>query len=168
MRNLDWYLDTARERQRLASDHELSLWLGRSKGQVAQWRTKRCWPTGKVMVKLAAACDVPSGIALAELGTWKEPEVAEWRDLVASLSRHVSAVLIAIILGNTMPPGASPAAARTPLEQPAAASPEHIHYATFISRLRRRAAQLKQALRNAFLNPRHNSGHTGAAVGCVV
>ncbi len=102
MRQIDWYLDEARRRVGLKSDHELSAWLGMSRTACTQWRTRRHWPKGPTMERLADACGIDRQIALAELGAWKEPDVATWRRLVDFLTRHAAALvtLIAVYFGS--------------------------------------------------------------------
>ena len=102
MQNLDWFLDEARSRQKLESDTALARHLSVSRELISQWRTKRCWPTGPAMERLADAAGVSREVALAQLGAWREPEVATWRRLVDFLTRHAAALatLMAVYFGS--------------------------------------------------------------------
>ena len=54
------------------------------------------------MERLADAAGVSREVALAQLGAWREPEVATWRRLVDFLTRHAAALatLMAVYFGS--------------------------------------------------------------------
>lgn len=68
---LDEYVDRAKEVRGFASDRALARDLDVSHNLISQYRTKRAWPSDKLMVKLAHLADVDPEIALLDLCQWR-------------------------------------------------------------------------------------------------
>ncbi len=108
-RDINWYMNTAKEVKNIKSDRKLATYLGLA--SVALWRNphRPTVPEIPVMIKLAKICDVPEEIALLDRAEWeatfKAPETAHLfekiRKELRSLSQYAAAVPLGVILYNT-------------------------------------------------------------------
>ena len=71
LRNIDWYLDTAKARQGTLSDRQLSIALGRSTGAVFDFRRGFSFPSDDTQIKLGQMAGVPASEALMDLNIWR-------------------------------------------------------------------------------------------------
>jgi len=71
MTTIDEYLDSALLKLPHASDRQLCRELGLGLGTVSQWRTKRSWPSDKVIVQIAHLAGINELQALIDLNIWR-------------------------------------------------------------------------------------------------
>jgi hypothetical protein len=144
--NLDWYLDEARTAIGAPSDRQLALALRVDTASLSAYRTKRAWPSPEVMVRLAELAKVSPEVALAQLASWRYPDVPTYTNIVelvravenggpvwdqvrVTLRRGASAlVLVLVFFFSNGGDGNSPALARDTV------SAKTIHYATLAAR----------------------------------
>lgn len=71
MKTIDWYLDTAKEKNSLSSDRQLAKeHLHVSSPSLSDWRTRKSFPKTIHMMKLAQLCESSEEEALLELQVW--------------------------------------------------------------------------------------------------
>lgn len=70
MKNLDWYIETAKKNTGIKSNRQLGPAIGVSVHAVSQYQTGRAWPTAEVMEQLATLCGVDVENALMHRALW--------------------------------------------------------------------------------------------------
>lgn len=90
---IDDYLDRAKDRNSIQSDRKLSDALGHSQTAITQWRTRRAWPTDKVMVKLSKLAGIDPAEGLLDLNIWRSDGEA-----VSIYSRMKKAMHAAVVI----------------------------------------------------------------------
>jgi hypothetical protein len=71
MRNLAWYIDTAKSISGCSSDRKLSQLLKMAPNWVATARKRPMFPTDETMINLAKIADIPLHTALLDLNIWR-------------------------------------------------------------------------------------------------
>lgn len=101
MRNLDWYIDTARSRAGIVSDGKLSLGLGLARITVNQWRQRKSWPAESHMIELAKLAGIDPGAALLDLAQWRAKDAktaAVWKRLASMVATLALPLVFALAL----------------------------------------------------------------------
>lgn len=107
MRDLDWYIQTARANKGFKSDSKLALALNLT--NISIWRTGKSLPSEESMLKLARWAGVPDEIALCDLHVWineqNHPVVADayvrMREALSRVSGFAATLMLAAILTFT-------------------------------------------------------------------
>ena len=146
MRDINTYLDAAKERTNSPSDRKLSLLIGLAPGALNHYRTGRAHPDDDTMTKLAALAGMDPQAALLDLNIWRSEGLAKsaYIELARRLGRTAAAFFCAGLLGATGVIGLAPHARASGgldaanqllagIEQPCDVS-NSIHYANYRTR----------------------------------
>lgn len=87
MHDLNWYLDTAKNRAGIASDAKLAQALGIAQPGVPKMRKGRHLPGARTMQRLAELARVPEEQAAADLALWHAERDPDARWMVENLER---------------------------------------------------------------------------------
>lgn len=97
MKNIENYIERAKQNSSITSNNNLSLELGLSKGALSQFTTGRSFPKEETMVKLADLAGVDRETALLELAIWKTTGAAQktFSNILQKIS-HAALVICAL------------------------------------------------------------------------
>lgn len=105
-RDINWYMNTARENTGITSDRKLAREL--NVGTAAHWRDpyRPNIPERDVMIRLADLAGIPHTVALLDRDIWvatfKAPEtVPVYKEILKKFPKYAAALLIACLLYAT-------------------------------------------------------------------
>lgn len=110
IRDIHFYLDTAKEKHNLKSDRQLGQALNYSGNQIFYLRKQSSNPSDEKMVAIAKMAGESTEIALLDLAMWRTHGVA--KNTYASILQKISQVtaMIIALVGFTLAPTPSHAA----------------------------------------------------------
>lgn len=104
MHDLNWYLNTARERHNIHSDNQLARILGIAAPSLFRWRQGQAWPKTKYMIELAHLCEVPEREALIDLMIWSDNDGRSiWKAISNQLKNVAVTGLIVFSVAHMAP-----------------------------------------------------------------
>lgn len=116
MRDINHYIDAARDRTGCKSDRKLALLIGLAGTTINHWRTGRSLPDDETMAKLAQLAGQEPTMALLDLNIWRSKDGlarSHYIDLARRIGRSAAAFFCVGFLGAA-------AAALTPPQTQAA------------------------------------------------
>lgn len=111
MRDFNWYVDTAKQKNNIKSNNKLALELNITGAALSILTQEKSVPSPETMVKISKLAGVEPSIALAERSVWMstgEPKKA-YTKILHSLQRVALSALLAtaVFMGSSNPSSAS-------------------------------------------------------------
>lgn len=106
MKDIDFYIDKAKEHSGFKSDRELSTALGFKGNSVTFWRRKRAYPSDDAMSQLATFAGENITVALIDLNAMRSEGTAHtaYKELRDFLSKTVQTLFVVTLLSSALMP----------------------------------------------------------------
>ena len=108
MRDINWYVETAKSKNNLKSGNQLAKEIGITSASYHRLTTGQSYPSDETMVKFAELSGVDPVIALADLNVWRAPtpKVLSVYQKMDKLLSRAAMLSLALIMSMTVTKGA--------------------------------------------------------------
>lgn len=101
MRDIEFYIEKAKENLGITSNRQLSKHLNLGPAAITYWTKKGTTPTDESMLKLAAAAGINEAQALIDLHVWRTADNAEAQKIYKNILKKIS-IVSGVVIGASL------------------------------------------------------------------